>query len=283
MSKYHTDKGDEAIPLPSGVDLTELQAARDAVREDPGACIKEIGRGERTSKEGKLAEELTARISALEEVEDAWSQSAVTLWDFIACEKLNLKIGEEMMDKRVVSYSTLHLNGIAILVAVNEQGKGVFYEYLRHKDTWFRRPLARSQFKKKSPCPPNIPTELILESSAAGTDQGIFYDQSGPHTIPEGFEILGSYRKADLANARAREKAARGEKSAEDASPALVGKSTFKRDARTLDPLIAGVLKPCITVGAVLQAVVRGTDGYFRYSEPGVIAGVRVFDQKQRS
>lgn len=281
-SRYHPDKGAEAIPLPPGVNLTELQAARDAVRSNPSACIKEIGRGERTSKEGKRADELAARLSIHEEVDGAWSQSAAALWDYIARGKLGLTIDEEMMDKRVVAYSTLHLNGIAILVNITELGKSVFYEYLRHKGTWFKRPVVKGQFSKKSPCPPNIPPELILESSAVGPEQGNFYDQSGPHTMLEGLEVLGSYTKHDLVTARAKERKAAGMKPEEKSASSAIGESPFKNETISLDPAVVSALKPSISTGSILQAATRGKDGTVRYFKAGMIVGVRVFDQKQR-
>jgi hypothetical protein len=281
-SKYHPDKGTEVIPLPSGVNLTELQEARDAVRSNPNACIKEIGWNERTSREGKLAEELAARVTTLEDVDDGWSRSAATLWDFIAREKLGLKISEEKMEKKAVTYSTLNLNGVAVLVAANEYSKSVFHEYLRHNGTWFKRPLVKVKFTKKAPCPPCVPSELINESSAVGTEQGNFYDQSGPHTVLERFEVLGSYVKADIARARVEKRKEDKQKPAKDASIAILGEPLFKTDAISLDPLVVRVLRPSISVGSILQAVVRDADGSVRYLESGVIVCIRVFDHDQR-
>lgn len=283
-SKYHPDKGVDVVPLPDGVSLTELQEARDAMRANPAACIKEIGRGEQTSREGKRAGDLAERVSALEEMDAVWSHNVVTLWDFIARKKLGLKTEEKKMEGKVVTYSTLHLNGVAILVAAHEAGKDVFYEYLRHNDTWFKRPMARASFTKKSPCPPGIPPELILENSAVGAERGNFYDQSGPHAVPEGFEVLGSYTKEDLAKARAQRRKAKGQKKTanEDVSPAISGGWSFKTVAPGLDPLVANALVPNVSVGAVLQTVLRGAEGSVQYSASGVIMGIRVFDQKQR-
>lgn len=280
QSQYHPDKGDEAIPLPSGVDLTELQEARDAVRRDPSACIKEVGRGEQTSREQKHAEELATRLSVLEELCDMLSQGATALWDSVAHGKLGLSIAEEMMDN-VVAYSTLHLNGVAILVKDKED----FFEYLCHKGTWFKRPVVKSGFTKKNPCPPNIPAELILVSSAVGTEQGNFYDQAGPHEVVEGFEVIGSYRKSDLTKARARvQKKPGGQKPADDVPSALTLsiESSFNEGARNLDPLIASVLRPIVAAGSILQAVIRASDGSVRYLKGDIVAGVRIFDQKQR-
>src|SRR3989344_3006723 len=143
MSRYHPDKGDEAIPLPTGVDLTELQAARDAVRENPSACIKEIGQSQRTSEEEKLAGELAARVSVLEETNDAQTENARVLWDLIARQRLSLNSKEDVVDNKVVAYSLLHLNGMAILAAAGELGKGGFCEYLCHNGTWDKRPVVK--------------------------------------------------------------------------------------------------------------------------------------------
>ncbi|MDP2654991.1 MAG: J domain-containing protein [bacterium] len=281
-SKYHPDKGADAVPLPDGVNLTELQEARDAVRANPAACIKEIGRGEQTSRDGKRAGEFAERISVLEEMDVACTQNLTALWDLIARQKLGLKIKEEKMEEdSAVAYSTLHLNGVAILVASNEERSGGFYEYLRHNDTWFKRSMTRASFSKNSPCPPGIPPELILEGSG-GSDRGNFYDQSGPHVVPEGFEILGSYRKADLAKAREEKRKAKGKKSAEGESPTVSGGWSLRLATPGLDPLVASVLVPSVSVGAVLQTVLRGAEESVQYSAQGVIVGIRVFDQKQR-
>lgn len=282
LNKYHPDKGAAAVSLPSGVNLTELQEARDAVREKPDACIKEIGRSEQTSKEGKLAEELSARVSVLEEVDETWVENSSALWDFIARGKLGLNIKEETMDTLAVSYSTLHLNGVAVLVAAGELGKGAMYEYMRHNNAWFKRPVVKVQFSKRSPSPPNIPPELVIESAAVGREQGNFYDQAGPHVLLDGFDVIGSYSKADLSRARNKKRKAEGKKNEEDSSAALSGAVQFKTSARILEPLVVSVLKSSISVGSVLQTVTRDTDGHVRYAESGVIVGIRVFDQKQR-
>lgn len=279
--KYHPDKGAEAISVPVGVNLTEMQEARDAVRDNPSACIKEIGQSERTSKEGKLAGELADRVFVLEEAVDTGSQNIVALWDFIARQKLGLKIKEDKMDERVVRYSTLNLDGVAILVAAGELGRGAFYEYLRHYGTWFKRPVVKTQYSKKNPCPPNIPPELILGSSDIGNERGSFYDQSGPHEGLEGFEVLGSYQKAELARARAKKRQAEGKKAGEDA-PVVSGKVSFKTDATILDPMVASVLQSSVSIGAVLQVATRDADENARYIEAGVVMAIRVFDQKQR-
>lgn len=281
ISRYHPDKGTEAIRLPSGVDLTELQAARDAVRANPRACIEEITRSKRITKSEKNAEELAERVSIYEEMDDARSLSAVALWDYIAREKLGLNISEEAMEERV-AYSTLKLNGVAILVAITEQGKSVFYEHLRHNGTWFKRPIVEASFSKDKPYPPNIPPELILKSGDVGGWRGYFFDQSGPHVISEGFEIIGSYAKSDLSEARAKRRSARGKKPEKGEATVQSGGFQLKVEVPGLSPLVASALKPYVLTGSVLMAVIRDADGILRYSESGVIRGIRVFDQKQR-
>lgn len=282
MGRYHTDKGTEAIKLPKGVDLTELQEARDAVRANPRTCIEQITSKKKPSRSERDIEEIVSRVSTYEKMDDAWSNNTLTLWDYIAHEKLNLNPSEEMMQQRI-AYSTVNLKGIAIAVSMNEGGREGFYEYLCHNGTWFKRPLIRASFSRAKPYPPCIPPELVMPNNDVTSGLGSFFDQAGPHMISEGFAVIGSYTKSDIAEARTQRRMARGQKPKKSGPMPPVSTFQLKAPLSGISSLIAAGLKPRIVTGAVLMGVVRGADNTPQYVESGVIINIRVFDAKQRA
>jgi len=273
MKCYHPDRGEDTLPVPAGVNLTELQEARDAVRANVAACVKEIAGADRKSKEQKQAEELLTEIAFLEEMNDEWLRNAALLWEYVAAQKLGLHIRAVEMEN-VSAHSTLHLEGIALLIIEKKEA----FEYICHKGAWFKRPMARQSYSKGKPYPPGVPDELIFVSSSTDKDRGYFYDQGGPHELLEGFGVLGSFMKADLARARRALKKAENQSSE---TGSLLGAS-FGIDEKILDSCIVSVLRPYVVRGAVLQIVLCGTDGSARYQQVGTVAGIRTFDQKQR-
>lgn len=283
MGRYHPDKGD-SVPVPSAVNLAGLQEARDLVRSDVKACIREIGRGERTSRETKQVADLGAQVAELKRDNDSRLQDIVMLWRYIAYQKLGVNSEDRVMgDAKKASYSIRNLNGLGILVVTDDKNQRVF-EYLCHEGVWFKRPLVKVLLSRASPCPPNIPPELI-STYASEDGRGYFYDQESPHVIQKEFEILGSYTKAALAAVRRR----KSKKEQKEVGPSpkapvfIAGGGVTGSRVLEFDPLVASVLKPSVTVGSVLQSTMLASGGLVQYDALGIIMGIRVFDSRQRS
>lgn len=277
MGKYHPDKKDEALPVPENVNLTDIQFARDAVRADVDACIRDLlNRVERVSRETRQIDNLSRQKEELRMRLSLRDDALGELWDHIARGKLGLDKGEEQMADDRMSYGVGNLNGLAILVS---DDAGSYLEYICDKGFWFSRQLKKIRVSRIHPCPPGVPEELRVVPVGGGS-QGFFYDQDCPHAPLIGFEIIGSYTRRDLAAERAR----RGLNGSESrAKTTLPGARVAGELMKKIEPSLTIVLKPRVVTGRILFSAMRGEDGSMSYKDLGGIVGVRIFDARQRT